>query len=103
MDDERYAMWTRGVEHFRAGIEPGFDYIDHIQHGGGKYIQPGTAFEQVIGDLLVAHVCGGAEGSFKIAAAPIPGGVDEGGFCCEHFFDTRKISMRNTDKFFNKV
>ena len=83
MGGKRDAMRPGCVERIGVGCERGFDNIEFAEHRRGKDVEPCAAFQQEIGDFLPPHVSCTAEGGFQIAAAPIPGCVDKGGFLSE--------------------
>ena len=76
-------MRTRCVKRVGISGECGFDDIEFAEHRRREDIEARAVFEQKVGDVFASHMCRGAEGGFKIAATPIPGGVDEGRLLCK--------------------
>ncbi len=90
------------IERIWEGFERGFDDLHVSQHGRCENVEPCAVIEQEDCDVPSAHVRRGAEGGFKISAAPIPGGVDQTGFLRQQFLHALQVAVGVSYEFFDQ-
>ncbi len=78
MRDQWDTMRTGSANCFGEGFQCGFDDFNFTEHGRGEKIETRTVLNQEFGDVPPSHMGGSAETCLKVAAAPIPAGVDQG-------------------------
>ena len=71
-------MWTFGLARLGVRREDRADDVELAEHRGDEYIQACAVGQEELRDVATSHVPGRAERGLPVAAAPVPGGVDEG-------------------------
>jgi len=85
------------------GGEHGFDDVEPSEHGGVENVHAGAAGNQEQGDVFAAHVTGAAERRLPVAAAPVPGGVEQAWLLGEQGFGAIQIEVANANKLLDHV
>src|SRR5882762_9636076 len=85
------------------GGEHGFDDVESSEHGGVENVHAGAAGNQEQCDIFATHVPGAAERRFPVAAAPIPGGVEQAWLLGEQGLGAVQIEVAYTNKLLDHV
>src|SRR5438445_11777875 len=98
MRSKRDAVRSEGGSHVRMSGKDRAHDVDLAEHRRCEEVEARAVFEEQFGDIAAPHVCGCAERALPVAAAPVPGGVDELRLRTECVADRIDVAMRVADE-----
>src|SRR5262249_13626834 len=98
MDDQGNAMRSRGMARLGLRRDDGLHDIETSEHCGREDVDPRPSRHEEAGNVAPPHMGCGSKASLPIAAAPIPGGVEERRMGLEKHGDLFEIRMRISDE-----
>ena len=81
------------VPQLRLSGEHRANDLDLAEHRGGEDVDPRAVAEQELGDVAPSHVGGGPKARLPVAAAPVPGGIRDGGVRRESAADRLEVGV----------